>query len=160
MVTLRRANKTDLPFMKLMLYEAANKPGEKWPPFEETMQEPGNLRFWSGWGRLGDIGVIALDAEVAVGAAWIRHFEGDELSPIDEPAIPVLAIGVEKPCRGRGIGVALIGELIRIAADSGVSAINLTTGLFNEPGLRLYRRYGFEEVFRHEDAVQMRAILP
>jgi ribosomal protein S18 acetylase RimI-like enzyme len=158
-VALRRANESDLPFIKLMLYEAANKPGETWPPFEENINEPRNLRFWLGWGRSGDIGVVASDGDVPIGAAWIRHFEGEELSPIDDPAIPVLAIGVEEPYRGNGVGISLLGELIRIAAAAGVTAINLTTGLFNEPGLRLYRRYGFEEVFRHEDAVQMRAIL-
>jgi ribosomal protein S18 acetylase RimI-like enzyme len=156
---LRPANESDLPFIKLMLYEAANKPGETWPLFEENMNEARNLRFWLGWGRPGDIGVIASDTDARIGAAWVRLFEGEDLSPIDDPAIPVLAIGVEEAYRGRGVGTSLLGELIRVAAAAGVTAINLTTGLFNEAGLRLYRRYGFEEVFRHEDAVQMRAVL-
>jgi GNAT superfamily N-acetyltransferase len=48
-----------------------------------------------------------------------------------------------------------LGALIAEARRAGVKPIALTTGLFNEPALRLYRRCGFEEVLRREDAVRM-----
>lgn len=145
--------------MQRMLYEAANRPGDTWPPLDECINQPRNRRFWVGWPREGDIGVIAEAAGVAIGAAWIRRFSDPELSPADDPGTPVLAIAVEAGYRGRGVGSALLTELLRAASSAGVTAINLTTGLFNEDALRLYRAHGFEEVFRRGDSLKMRAVL-
>jgi ribosomal protein S18 acetylase RimI-like enzyme len=142
-----------------MLYEAANRPGTEWPDFEVSMEEPRNRRFWSGWMRAGDLGIVAEDDQVQVGAAWIRSLAGDELSPIDDPDVPVLAIGVELHHRGRGVGGLLMDALIAEARAKGVRSISLTTGLFNEAAVRLYRRCGFEEVLRRGDGVQMYLLL-
>lgn len=142
-----------------MLYEAANRPGTAWPAFEVSMEEARNSRFWSGWMREGDVGVVAEDGTVPVGAAWIRRFAGEELSPIDDPHVPVLAIGVERDYRGRGVGGLLMDALIEQARTSGVKSISLTTGLFNEAALRLYRGRGFAEVFRRGEGVRMRLVL-
>jgi hypothetical protein len=51
--------------------------------------------------------------------------------------------------------MALIAE----ARASGVTAITLTTGLFNDAVVRLYRRRGFAEPFRRGDGVEMRLAL-
>ncbi len=158
-IRVRAATVDDLPFMQRMLYEAANRPGDSWPQMDECINEPRNLRFWEGWPREGDIGVIAEDAGSCIGAAWLRRFSDDELLPADDPDIPVLAIAVEAGHRGRGVGHALLGELLRAARACGVAEINLTTGLFNEAALRLYRAHGFQEVYRRGDAVKMRASL-
>lgn len=138
-----------------MLYEAANRPGTAWPAFEASMEEARNRRFWEGWMREGDVGVVAEDGTVPVGAAWIRRFAGEELSPIDDPEVPVLAIGVERDYRGRGVGGLLMDALIEQARTSGVRAISLTTGLFNDAALHLYGSRGFVEVFRRGEGVQM-----
>jgi GNAT superfamily N-acetyltransferase len=95
-----------------MLYEAANRPGTQWPEFEASMEEARNRRFWSGWMREGDLGVVAEDDGIQIGAAWIRSLAGDELSPIDDPEVPVLAIGVERDYRGSGVGGLLMDALI------------------------------------------------
>jgi hypothetical protein len=79
-----------------MLYEAANRPETDWPPFEDCIEEPQNRRHWIGlMTRPGDLGVIAELARAPVGAAWVRRMREDELRPLDDPAVPVLAIGVE-----------------------------------------------------------------
>lgn len=153
---VRPALEEDLPFLRRMLYEAANRPGTPWPAFDVSMEEARNRRFWSGWMREGDIGVVAEDNTVPVGAAWIRRFAHEELSPIDDPDVPVLAIGVERDYRGRGVGGLLMDALIEEARASDVPAISLTTGLFNEAAIRLYRRRGFAEVLRRGEGVQMR----
>ena len=44
-VVVRRATPDDLPFIQLMLYEAANRPGDTWPTFEESMNEARNSKF-------------------------------------------------------------------------------------------------------------------
>lgn len=155
-VAVRPATPDDLAFMQEMLYEAANRPGDEWPPLDECINEPRNRRFWQGFPRNGDVAVVAERAGRPVGAGWIRKFTGEELSPIDDPAIPVLAIGVAEGERGKGIGGQLMSELVRSASEQGVRAINLTTGLFNTAAVRLYEHQGFKEVFRHGDGVQMR----
>jgi ribosomal protein S18 acetylase RimI-like enzyme len=142
-----------------MIYQAANRPGTEWPVFEVSMEEPRNRRFWPGWMRAGDFGIVAEDDQIQVGAAWIRSLAGAELSPIDDPDVPVLAIGVELHHRGRGVGGLLMDALIAEARAKGVRSISLTTGLFNEPAVRLYRRCGFEEVLRRGDGVQMHLLL-
>ena len=155
-LSIRLATAEDVEFVREMLYLAANRPGEEWPPLEESLQEPRNVRFWRDFGREGDLGVIAERAGRPVGAAWVRLFGGDELSAIDEPEVAVLAIGVAELERGRGIGGLLMTELIQRARSADMPAISLTTGLFNEAALRLYASHGFAEVFRRGDGVQMR----
>ena len=156
---VRPAVEEDLAFLRRMLYEAANRPGEPWPAFDVSMEEARNRRFWSGWMREGDVGVVAEDGSVPVGAVWIRRFAGEELSPIDDEKVPVLAIGVERDYRGRGVGGLLMDALIEQARASDVRAISLTTGLFNDAAVRLYRRRGFAEVLRRGDGVKMVLVL-
>jgi ribosomal protein S18 acetylase RimI-like enzyme len=145
--------------LQVMLYEAANRPGHDWPDFETSINEDRNKRFWVDWPRQGDIGVIAERNGTPLAAAWIRRFRGHELSPLDEPGVPVLAIGVVREHRGRGVGGLLMDALINEAHRSGVAKIALSTGLFNEAALRLYRRHGFKEVARRDDGVRMLAVL-
>jgi ribosomal-protein-alanine N-acetyltransferase len=155
----RPAVNEDLPLLQMMLYEAANRPGSPWPAFEVSMEEARNTRFWSGWMREGDIGVVAEDGTILVGAAWIRRFAGEELSPIDDEGVPVLAIGVEHDYRGRGVGGLLMDALIEQARASGVRTISLTTGLFNPAAVRLYSGRGFVEVLRRGEGVKMVLVL-
>lgn len=153
---VRPAEPGDLGFMQQMLYQAANRPGDDWPPFEECVNEPRNSRFWRDFPRDGEVAVIAERGCGPVGAAWIRTFVGDELSPMDEWGIPVLAIAVVEGERGRGVGHRLMTELISAATDRGVTRINLATSLFNMAAVHLYERHGFKEVLRRGDSVQMR----
>jgi ribosomal protein S18 acetylase RimI-like enzyme len=156
---VRIAGPEDLPFIKKMLYEAANRAGTEWPPLEQSLNERWNRRFWIDWLREGDLGVIAQDGHRPVGAAWLRRFSGAELSPNDDPEVPVLAIAVDKDYRGQGVGKELMRALIQQAKRQGIRAIDLVTDLFNEPALRLYRANGFEETFRRGDSVRMRSAL-
>ena len=71
----------------------------------------------------------------------------------------MLAIGIDQDHRGQGIGGLLMDALLVDAHEAGINEIALTTGLFNEPALRLYRRWGFVEVLRREDAVKMKVTL-
>jgi ribosomal protein S18 acetylase RimI-like enzyme len=103
--------------------------------------------------------VVAEDGGRPVGAAWIRAFSGEELGPVDDPAVPVLAIGVVEGYRGRGIGSLLMKELLTQARSSGVQAVDLTTGDFNEAAVRLYHSCEFQYTARFGDAIRMRLIV-
>jgi ribosomal protein S18 acetylase RimI-like enzyme len=143
-----------------MLYEAANKPGEPWPSFDDSMDDPRNRRFWNGlMTREGDLGVIAEVDGLSVGAAWIRVMGEGERGPQDDPEIPLLAIGVERDYRGRGIGSRLMWSLLDLARERGVRAIDLTVGSFNARAVQLYHRCAFQEVDTRGDTIRMRATL-
>ena len=158
-VTVRDATSEDLGFVKLMLYEAANRPGDAWPGFEESMNDPKNRRFWGEFPRPGDVGVIAQSRAHPIGAAWIRTFVGAERGRWDDAEVPVLAIGVVEGWRGRGVGGVLIDALLERARSLGVRAIDLTAGSFNEAGVRLYHSFGFVDIATHGDVIRMRATL-
>lgn len=153
---LRPATAEDTQFLQEMLYQAANKPGEAWPPLYECVHDRRNLRFWVAWPRSGDLGVIAEIAGTPIGAAWIRAFREDErISRFDEPDIPELVIAVVAGYRGQRVGDRLLGRLLTAARDNAISSINLSTGTFNTAALRLYGRHGFEEVAHRADAIRM-----
>src|SRR5207253_3247859 len=96
-----------------------------------------------GWGRPGDLAVVAEERGRPVGAAWVRLF------PADRPGfgfvgerIPELSIADEPDHRRRGLGLALLTALIQEALSAGFPAISLSVERDN-PALHLYERCGF-----------------
>jgi ribosomal protein S18 acetylase RimI-like enzyme len=159
-LVVRLVVESDLLFMQRMLYEAANATGELWPPFEDSMREPRNRRFWDGWmTRPGDLGVIAELSGMPIGAAWIRRMGKGQRVPGDDPDVPVLAIGVERDQRGWGVGALLMRSLLDRAREARVRAIDLTASSFNEVAVRLYHAHAFADIGDYGDAIRMRAIL-
>src|SRR5699024_12552398 len=83
--------------------------------------------YVAGWGRQGDIGLIAVDTggpnalQIPVGAAWRRFLA--EKPPghafIDE-TVPELTLGVTEPHRDRGIELGLIRALAARAKAAGI----------------------------------------
>ena len=87
----------------------------------------------------------ALVAEVdsrVVGACWVRTTE--EYGHMDDET-PSFAISLLKPYRGRGIGTALMAQMLAELADAGYARASLSVQKAN-PALRLYERLGFRIV--------------
>jgi ribosomal protein S18 acetylase RimI-like enzyme len=94
-------------------------------------------KYVAGWGRPGDVGVV----EDNVGAAWVRLFaKEDHGYGYVAPHVPELTIGVAREARGRGVGTALLRELL-----SHVGTVSLSVETDN-PAVRLYERFGFVRV--------------
>jgi ribosomal protein S18 acetylase RimI-like enzyme len=145
---IRPADVGDDSFLRRMLYEAVywNPAGRK-PPEAEMLADDRLMRYVSGWGRPGDVGVIAEDdSSRPFGAAWCRLFSKDQpgYGFIDE-FIPELSVAVQDDSRGRGVGTALLGALVKEAATTGFSALSLSVSADN-PALHLYERLGFAKV--------------
>jgi ribosomal protein S18 acetylase RimI-like enzyme len=144
---IRPLTPADEPILWEMLNQA-RQTTEGEPP-RDVLPQPELARYVEGWGRTGDTGFVAHDKEGAklLGAVWIRLFSS-------EPnAIPQLAFAVEPGHRRRGIGVALLTQLVK--ANPHHSAISISAPA-NNPAVRLYERFGFKIVQQSPGAVTMR----
>ena len=55
-------------------------------------------------------------------------------------------VAIARHMRGRGLGRALLGEVLAVARRRGVETVFLEVRESNAPALGLYRRFGFSEV--------------
>src|SRR5512143_2491477 len=141
-MVIRRGGRQDVRFLRDMLHHAyywrERDPGD----------EPGPVsRYVKGWGRPGDIALIAVDEAFPVGAAWYRLFRRDQpgYGFVDEQT-PELTIAVVPSRRGRGIGEALLEALCERARAEGHRAISLSIEHGNEALLGFYETHDFELV--------------
>lgn len=141
---LRPVSDDDLPFLAAMTLLAAFPPGAL--P-EHASEMPHATRWTTDWGREGDLGLVAWQDGVRVGAAWCR-VQSDVLAR-DEAGgpLPEIAIAVEPQHRSGGVGAAMLAALAGEAARAGFAGLCLAVNEQN-PALRLYRRAGFETTAR------------
>lgn len=144
---LRRATRTDRPFLRAMLAEAAAWRDGVDRPVAQIIAPPEVGHYLpEDWPRDGEVGVIAVEDGVAAGAAWWTLF------PPDDPGygfvaaeVPELSIGVLPAARGRGHGRALLAALCLAADHRGLPGLSLSVEPDN-PAVRLYRDAGFAVV--------------
>ncbi|GLV59297.1 hypothetical protein KDH_61240 [Dictyobacter sp. S3.2.2.5] len=118
----------------------------------------------SGWGRPGDIALLAVDTMTRrrLGAIWCRLFSSpDDFVPgFYASDIPIIALAVEVHARRRGIGQSLLSTLKQIASQRGYSALSLSVST-NSPARRLYERNSFiaQDIQSHPDPTSMSVTL-
>jgi ribosomal protein S18 acetylase RimI-like enzyme len=128
-----------------------------WRDEEATRRPPapGLSHYVSGFGREGDVGVIAMADDEPVGAAWARRFRAEQAGyGFVAEDVPELAIGVRQQHRDRGIGGSLIAALKRALAAAGYSRVSLSVEPDN-PARRIYERAGFVRIADDGDAWTM-----
>jgi len=142
--TIRAAAPADEPILWDMLFYAANMAEDGATSSAAARSHPYLAEFVADWGRVGDLGVLAIDSTdgAALGAAWLRQLSGPEkrYAAVAE-GVPELAIAVSPAAIGQGIGGALLGALLTQARGQ-YSAVALSVRERN-PALRLYERHGF-----------------
>ncbi|NTV40408.1 MAG: GNAT family N-acetyltransferase [Demequinaceae bacterium] len=109
--------------------------------------------YVTDWMRPGDAGVVAIEGGVPAGAAWWRHFTGDDPGygyVADD--VPELGLAVLASHRGKGIATALMTEIIRRAAAERVPGLSLSVEDGNGVARGLYDSLGFVKVGRMGDS--------
>jgi [ribosomal protein S18]-alanine N-acetyltransferase len=145
--TIRQAISEDINFLWEMLYQAIYVPEGQTPPSKEIIKEPHIKQILEGWGRSGDLSLIAVDtSNQPVGAVWIRLFNDDHktFGYVDNET-PILGIALQPHVRGKGIGTLLMEEVLKMAKELGYKKMSLSVDP-NNPALRLYERYGFKKI--------------
>ena len=151
--TIRAAGAGDLWFLREMFGLAANwDPAASDRPFAEIVADGTIMvRYIEGWGRVGDVGVIAETTDGSVGAAWRRFYTSAEPGyGYVADGIPEVSIGVRPAWRGQGIGGALLEALADEARRGGLAALSLAVETRN-PAYRLYLRHGYRLVRSTEE---------
>jgi len=150
----RSLTPADEPFLWDMLYLALYvPPGQPALP-RDVLRHPQIRRYVQGWRQADDMGLLALDGDRPVGAAWLRMLTGENrgYGYVDETT-PELSIAVLPECRGRGIGSALLARLLE-DARSRFAAVCLSVSPEN-PARRLYERMGFRVVNDEPPSITM-----
>ncbi len=153
---LRTGTTSDLAVIKRILYKATTWDSKPAPALEIVMEHPELVRYHHGWGRKGDVAVIANHGDEVVGGAMCRLFTEDDHGHgfIDE-STPELGIAVWDGHRGKGLGGRLMDALEESAASRlGCHALSLSVNHGN-PAVRLYERHGYTTVSEDESSLLM-----
>jgi len=145
--TIRPLLPQDEPFLWEMLYQAIYVPPGDAPPARSILDQPELAHYVRGWGRPGDLGLLAEDAEGSpLGAAWLRLFDADDpgYGFVDDQT-PELSIALLPGARGWGTGSRLMAALLEQARAAGHRTVSLSVSP-DSPALRLYQQLGFVTV--------------
>jgi ribosomal protein S18 acetylase RimI-like enzyme len=141
--TTRPVVLADEPFLWEMLFYAANMAEDGAVSGAEAQTHPYLAKYVRGWGRAGDLGVIAMaEGQRPIGAAWVRLLTGAEKNyPMLADDVPELAVAMIPEWIGHGIGGRLLARLLEDARLAH-PAVALSVREAN-PARRLYERLGF-----------------
>ena len=143
---LRTAATADFTFLTEMLLEAYNWDGTAWFDMDKLRAEDTAWRYVADWPLPTDFGVIAEIDGQPVGAVWGRVLSADRPGyGYIADDVPELTIGVVAAARGRGVGRALLTELIAAARHSPYKQLSLSVDPGNHAA-GLYRSVGFRKV--------------
>ena len=144
---IRPLTTADEPILRETLYQALHT-SEGGPP-PKAVKRPEFARYVDGWGRPDDAGFVAHDRESGqlLGAVWMRRLSEQPDAP------PDLAFGVKPGLRRRGIGAALLTQLVKAYPDQSTISIRASA---KNPAVRLYERFGFKIVKESKQSVTMR----
>jgi len=137
-----------------MLYQALQT--SEGAPSRDILKQPEYSRYVEGWGRAGDTGFVVSDknSTEVLGAVWYRVATPDAKGRVEQSeATPELAFVVKPGQRNRGLGAALLTQLVK--ANPHHSAISIRASAKN-PAVRLYERFGFQIVSDTGGTVTMR----
>jgi GNAT superfamily N-acetyltransferase len=146
-IEIRAIERRDHPLLEEFLYHAIFVPPGMEPPAREIIRLPEIFVYIDGFGREGDLGVVAEVDGGVVGAAWTRIIPA--YGHIDD-GTPELAVSVLSEWRGRGVGGLMMERLFGMLRAVGYVRTSLSVQVDN-PAVRFYTRLGYTVVDGRED---------
>lgn len=151
-MNIRRMTSDDQAFLWEILYHAIHvEPGTE-PPPRTIVQQPELAKYVKWFGQqTGDVGFIAEEDGVSIGAAWVRLIHGYGF--VDNET-PELTIALLPGYQGRGIGTQLLERLFEaLKPDFEYVSLSVT---WTNLARRLYERLGFETLILEDGTATMR----
>lgn len=141
-VTLRPATEEDEGFLVDMTLAAVN--WDRPRLMREDVLAIAELNHYAvGWGRHGDVGVVATRDGRSIGAAWVRLFHPAYPGyGFVSGGFPELSMAVQDGHRGARVGTRLLDALLFRVESEGFHAVSLSVARRNR-ALHLYERAGF-----------------
>ena len=142
----------EYPLLDNFLYEAIFIPDGVEPPPKSIIYRPELQVYISEFGKSKhDIALVADINGKIVGAVWVRIM--NDYGHIDNKT-PSFAISVYKEYRGKGIGTALMSEMLAILKKRGYEQASLSVQKKNFAA-EMYRKLGFKTIDENEEEYLM-----
>ena len=139
-LVIRQITEEEYPVLEDFLYHAIFLPPGSEPPPREIIFEPEIYVYIENFGGKDDSGVVAVQDDKIVGAAWTRIITA--YGHIDKET-PELAISVLPNYRGKGIGSKMMKSLFDLLRMRGYKKTSLSVQKDN-PAVQFYKRLGYE----------------
>lgn len=142
----------EYPLLDNFLYEAIFIPDGVEPPPKSIIYRPELQVYISEFGKSKhDIALVADINGKIVGTVWVRIM--NDYGHIDDKT-PSFAISVYKEYRGKGIGTALMSEMLAILKKRGYKQASLSVQKKNFAA-EMYRKLGFKTIDENEEEYLM-----
>lgn len=149
---IREMQRAEYPLLENFLYEAIFIPDGVEPPPKSIIYRPELQVYISEFGKSKhDIALVADINGKIVGAIWGRIM--NDYGHIDDKT-PSFAISVYKEYRGKGIGTALMREMLAILKKRGYKQASLSVQKKNFAA-EMYRKLGFKTIDENEEEYLM-----
>ncbi len=149
---IREIKQAEYPLLENFLYEAIFIPDGVEPPPKSIIYRPELQVYISEFGKSKhDIALVADINGKIVGAVWVRIM--NDYGHIDDKT-PSFAISVYKEYRGKGIGTALMSEMLAILKKRGYKQASLSVQKKNFAA-EMYRKLGFKIIDENEEEYLM-----
>jgi ribosomal protein S18 acetylase RimI-like enzyme len=123
------------------LYQAIFIPEGMEPPPRSVINDPEIFIYIKDFGtQQGDLGVVAEQNGLIIGAAWTRIIPA--YGHINDET-PELAISIFPEFRGYGVGTKLMKKLFEVLRQNGYTQTSLSVQK-NNPAVWFYQRLGYE----------------
>ena len=139
---------SEYPLLKDFLYEAIFIPEGVTPPERSIIELPELALYYEGFGDgEADYCVVADDEGKVVGAVWTRIM--NDYGHVDD-ATPSFAISLYENYRGKGIGTAMMREMLDLLRSRGYKKASLAVQKENY-AVRMYEMVGFKTVDENDE---------
>lgn len=151
-MTIREMQRAEYPLLESFLYEAIFIPSGVEPPPKSIINRPELQVYISNFGASKhDIAFVAdIDGKI-VGAVWVRIM--NDYGHVDD-STPSFAISLYKDYRRKGIGTALMKEMLTSLKLRGYEQASLSVQKENY-ATKMYQKLGFQIIDENEEEYLM-----